>query len=77
MFTVIIFVCSLSIMCMPSFVFIGCVSELHAHLHVCPYRNVYPEVVYCCLPTFLYAYILVFTDFHPFIKFHPSTQCAT
>ena len=46
MFTVIIVVCLLKRMCMPSFVLIGCcVSELHGHL--CPYRNE-PEAVYCC-----------------------------
>ena len=34
-------------MCIPSFVLIGCcVSELRGHL--CPYRNVLPEAVYCC-----------------------------
>ena len=44
MFTVIIVVCSLKSMCIPSFVLIGCyVSELRGHL--CPYRNVWPEVV--------------------------------
>ena len=42
MFTVIIVVYSL-----PNFVLIGCcVSELHGHL--CPYRNVWSEAVYCC-----------------------------
>ena len=46
-FTVIIVVCSLKSMCVPSFVLIGCcVSELHGHL--CPYCNVWPEAVYCC-----------------------------
>ena len=31
----------------PSFALIGCcMSELHGHL--CPYRNVLPEAVYCC-----------------------------
>ena len=45
--SVIIVVCSLKSMCMPSFVLIGCcVSELHGHL--CPYRNVWPEAVNCC-----------------------------
>ena len=40
-------VCSLKSMCIPSFVLIGCcVSELHGH--ICPYRNVWPEAVYCC-----------------------------
>ena len=44
MFTAIIVLC---LLCMPSFVLIGCcVSELHDHL--CPYRNVLPEAVYCC-----------------------------
>ena len=47
MFTVIIVLCSLKSMCTPSFILIGCcVSELHGHL--CPYRNVWPEAVYCC-----------------------------
>ena len=45
MFTVMIFVCLL--MCIPSFVLIGCcMRELHGHL--CHYRNVLPEAVYCC-----------------------------
>ena len=47
MFTVIIVVCSLKSMCVPSFIVIGyCVSELHDHI-ICPYRNVLPEAVYC------------------------------
>ena len=47
MFSVIIVVCLLKRMCMPSFVLNGCcVSKLHGHL--CPYRNVWPEAVYCC-----------------------------
>ena len=47
MFTATIVVCSLKRMCIPSFVLIGCcVSELHGH--ICPYRNVWPEAVYCC-----------------------------
>ena len=47
MFTVIIVVCSLKIMCVPSFIIIGyCVSELHGHIR--PYHNVLPEAVYCC-----------------------------
>ena len=34
-------------MSIPSFVLIGCcVNELRGH--VCPYRNVWPEAVYCC-----------------------------
>ena len=47
MFTVIILVCSLNGMCIPSFILIGCcMSELHGHL--CLYRNVWPEAIYCC-----------------------------
>ena len=47
MFTVIIVVCSLKSMCVPSFIVIGyCVSELHGD--ICPYCNVLPEAVYCC-----------------------------
>ena len=42
-----IVVCSLKSMCIPSFVLIGyCVSDLHGH--ICLYRNVWPEAVYCC-----------------------------
>ena len=42
--TVIIVVCSLKSMIVPSFIVIGyCVSELHGH--ICPYHNVWPEVV--------------------------------
>ena len=34
-------------LCLPSFVMIGCcMSELHVHGHLCPYRNVLPEAVY-------------------------------
>ena len=44
MFTIIVLVCSLKSMYIPSFVSIGgYVSELHTH--VCPYC---PEAVYCC-----------------------------
>ena len=47
LFAVIIVVCSLKSMCVPSFIVIGyCVSELHGH--TCPYRNVLPEAVYVC-----------------------------
>ena len=47
MFTVIIVVCSLKSMCVPSFILIGCcVNELHGHL--CAHCNVWPEAVYCC-----------------------------
>ena len=46
-FIVIIMVCSLKSMCIPSFVLIGCcVSELHGHIY--PFHNVLPEAVYCC-----------------------------
>ena len=44
---VIIMVCLLKTMCIPSFILIGCcVGELHDNL--CPYRNVWPEAVYRC-----------------------------
>ena len=44
---IIIVVCSLKSMCVPSFILIGyCVSDLHGH--ICLYRNVWPEAVYCC-----------------------------
>ena len=54
-------VCSLKSMRVPSFVLIGCcVSELHGH--ICPYRNVWPEAVYCCFTrttsfTILFIYV--------------------
>ena len=55
MFTVIIVVCSLKSMCIPSFISIGCcVSELHGPL--CPYRNVLPEGG--CLLLFYRNYII-------------------
>ena len=50
MFIIIILECALkcTCMCIPSFVLIGfCVSELHGYL--CPYHNVWPEAVYCCV----------------------------
>ena len=61
MFTVIIVVCSLKSMCILSFVLIGCcMSELHGHL--CrPYRNVWPEAVYCC---FIYKNYIVYQTFN-------------
>ena len=51
-------VCSLKSMCIPRFVLIGCcMSELHGHL--CLYRNVWPEAVYCCFTrTTLFTKIL-------------------
>ena len=53
MFTVIIVVCSLKSMCVPSFIIIGCcLSELHGHL--CPYHNVWPEAV-CFTRTTLFT----------------------
>ena len=59
MCTVIIVVCSLKSMCVPSFIVIGhCLSELYGHL--CPYRNVWPEAVYCCFTrTTLFTKFLV------------------
>ena len=54
MFTVIIVVCSLKSMCVPSFIVIGyCVSELHGR-----YCNILPEAVYCC-----YTRTTLFTKF--------------
>ena len=54
MFTVIIVVCLVKSMCIPSFVLIGyCVSDLHGH--ICPYRNVWPEAVYCCFTWSIYT----------------------
>ena len=45
MFTVIIVVCVVRSIGIPSFVLIGCcVSELHGHL--CPYHNVLPEACF-------------------------------
>ena len=47
MFTVIIMVCSMKSMCIPSFILVGCcVRELQSHL--CPDCNVWPGAVYCC-----------------------------
>ena len=46
MFTVIIVVCSMKRMCIPSFILVGCcVRELRSHL--CP-DYVWPGAVYCC-----------------------------
>ena len=62
MFTVFIVVCALKGMCIPSFVLIGyCVSDLHAH--ICLYRNVWPEAVYCCF-TRTTLFIKLFTCFY-------------
>ena len=59
MFTVIIVVCLVKRMCMPSFILIGYyMSKLHGHL--CPYRNVWPEAVCCRFTrTTLFSKILV------------------
>ena len=71
MFTVIIVVCSLKSMCIPSFVLIGCcVSELRGHL--LPYRNVGPEAVYCCTTMFTMCSMVVM-DIYQYAKFHFST----
>ena len=77
MFTVIFVVCSLKRMSIPSFILIGCcVSELHAHL--CPYRNVWPEAVYCCFTrTTLFTNILVCllcTSVHGFLSVHKVSE---
>ena len=48
-------------MYIPSFVLIGyCVSDLHGH--ICLYRNVWPEAVYCCF-TRTTLFIKLFTCF--------------
>ena len=61
LFTVIIVVCSLKSMCVPSFIVIGyCVSELHGH--TCPYRNVLPEAVYVC-----FARTTLFTELFTYL----------
>ena len=78
MFTVIIVVYSLKSMCISSFVLIGCcVSELRGHL--CPYRNVLPEAVYCCFTrttlfteTYL-SYSMVVMEIYQYAKFRLST----
>ena len=63
MFTVIIVVCYLKSMCVPSFLLIGyCVSELHGH--ICPYRNVWPEADYCC---FIYKKYNVYRIVYMFV----------
>ena len=59
MFTVVVVVCSLKSMCIPSFILIGCyVSELHGH--ICPYHDVWPEAVVLqelhCLPNCLHVF---------------------
>ena len=59
MLTVIIMVCSLKSMCVPSFIVIGyCVSELHGH--ICPYHNVWPEAVQCCFTRTTFVYQIVY-----------------
>ena len=35
-----------------------CVSELHGH--ICPYRNVWPEAVYCCFTRTYNVYRIVY-----------------
>ena len=55
-------------MCMPSLVLIGsCVSELRGHL--CPYRNVWPEAVYCCFTrtTLFTILVCLCTSVHGFL----------
>ena len=55
----IIVVCLLKSRCIPSFVLIVCcVNELLGHLG--PYRDVWPEAVYCCITrTTLFTYLEV------------------
>ena len=50
------------------------VSELHAH--PCPYRNVWPEAVYCCVTRttlFTETYSMVVMDIYQCAKFRFST----
>ena len=59
-------------MSIPSFILIGCcVSELHGHL--CPYRNVWPEAVYCSFTNCLHVSIIRVIGFYHFTKFCLST----
>ena len=70
-FTVIIVVCSLKSMCIPSFVLIGyCV-----HGHICPYRNVGPETMYClhCLLNCLHVCMIRVRGWYQITKFCYST----
>ena len=63
MFTVIIVVCSLKSMCIPSFVLIGCcVSELHGQ--ICPYRNVWPEKIVACSQPYLAVAFCIYSFWH-------------
>ena len=66
-----IMVCSLKSMCIPSFVLIGCcVSELHVHL--CPYCNIWREVVMTTLFTEILTMVVM--EFYPYAKFCFITQ---
>ena len=71
MVMVIISVCSLKSICIASFVLIGCCGiELWAHLY--PFRNVWPDVVYCftalylplsCLSLFYQNYVVYYNAY--------------
>ena len=56
MFTVIIVVCSLKRMCIPSFVLIG-------YYVYGPYRNVWPEAIYCCFTRTIHCLTKLLTSF--------------
>ena len=74
MFTVIIVVCSLKSILIPTFILIDCcVSELQCR--ICPYCNIWPEAVYSC-----FTRTTLFTCFydqsywlHNFTKFRYAT----
>ena len=82
MCTVIIVVCSLKSMCVPSFIVIGYyLSELHVYMDIYVPIIMYGLRLFIvvlqelhCLPNFWYIYIIVFMDFYKFTKFRPSIQ---
>ena len=75
---VIIVVCSLKSMCVPSFIVIGyCVSELHGH--TCPYCNVLFIVVLQelhCLPNYLHICMIKVIGCYHLTKFRCSIPYA-
>ena len=68
-YTVIIVVCLVKSMCIPSFDY--CVSYLHGH--ICPYHNVWPEAVFYMIYIAYYNvyryYCGVFSEKYVYIKF--------
>ena len=77
MCTVIIVVCSLKNICIPSYVLIGrCVSE-SSYVPILIYGlRLFIVVLHelHCLPTLYYVYALIFTDSYQITKFRPSIQ---